>query len=196
MGQALLTKGCTKDLLERLKVLYELAGLPGKAPGLDHSRGRQLLKNQNGAHALGTNLPPAASPGARARLGLLSSSWKCVAVHRAAPLLPAALQGPSSAAGTPKGWFVVVYFGHHPALLVRCCCSCCPLQLQPGAAALWPAEVSKVGVGSSALPSALAGHHPRAPLAPIPGTCSGRGGVLLLGSAAVARALIVGMCPL
>lgn len=31
MGQALLTKVCTKDLLERLKVLYELAGFPGKA---------------------------------------------------------------------------------------------------------------------------------------------------------------------
>lgn len=48
MGQVLLTKGCTKDLLERLEVVYELAGFPGKALGLDHGHGRQLLKNQDG----------------------------------------------------------------------------------------------------------------------------------------------------
>lgn len=66
-----------------------------------------------------------------------------------------------------------------------------PLQLQPGAAALWLVEVSKVCVGSTgALPSALAGHHPQASLAPIPGTCNRRGEMLLLDCAAVARALV------
>lgn len=56
---------------------------------------------------------------------------------------------------------------------------------------LWPVEVPRVWVGSAgALPRALSGHHPQASLAPIPGTHSGRAEMLLLGSAAVARALM------
>lgn len=140
-----------------------------------------------GVQAPSTNLPPAASPGAGSRVGFLSIPWKCVGVHRAAPSLPGHGRVPAlQQAPQRDGLFWASPSSACQVLLFQCH----PLQLQPGAAALWLVEMSRVWLGSAgALPSALAGHHPQASLAPIPGTRSVRGEMLLLGCAAVPRRL-------
>lgn len=101
-----------------------------------------------------------------------------VVVRGEAPSIPATQQGPGSAAGTPKGRFIL---GIPPALLARMLLfQHHHLQLPPGVNACRLVEASKVWVrGVGAMPGALAGCHPQASLAPMPGTCSGRGEVLL-----------------
>lgn len=127
MGQALLTKGCTKDLLERLKVVYELAGFPGKAPGLDHGRGRQLLKKQDGGTSTEHKSASCSIPrGPEAGWGFPASHgnvWVCTGLlHRS--------QGMAGSRLCSRHLKGMGYFGHRPALLARCCfssvtlCSC------------------------------------------------------------------------
>lgn len=93
MGQALLTKGCTKDLLERLKGVYELAGLPGKAPALDHGR-RQLLENQSRSrsteHKSATNLQ---HPPGQSQAGVPQQFMEMCGCAQGCSTAPAALQG-------------------------------------------------------------------------------------------------------
>ena len=86
----------------------------------------------------------------------------------------------------------MVYFGDPPpALLTRMLLfQRHHLLSQPGANACGLVEVSKVWVGSvGAMPGALAGCHPQASLAPIPGTCNGRGKLLLPGCVTTQKAL-------
>lgn len=151
-------------------MLYELAGFPGKAPGPDHGSGRRLLKNQDGEHALSTNLPPAASPGARVGL----SSGKCA---RATPRVPALQEAPQR---DGLLWFIWGITQLCWPMLLFLCYS---LKLQPGARR----GVQGLG-GQCRCPaqcwtslSSLPCSHPRH---------SGRGEMLLLGCAAAARALM------
>lgn len=134
--------------------------------------GRQLLKNQAGVHALSTNLPPAASPGARVRL--LMERCGCA---QGCSTAPAAWQDPGPAAGIPKGWFVLVYCGYPPALLA--------FPVLPSAGAAWgccslPCRCPRLGWGVQVPCPVLWLHTTQGSLAPIPGTCNGRGEMLLL----------------
>lgn len=164
-------------------------GFPGRRRRWIMAEGN-CWKIRAGAGALSTNLPQICSiPRARARLGFLSSLWKCVAVHRAAPLLQQHCRA-QLCSRHPKGMVCDGLLWDHPALPVRCCFSCYPVQLQPGAAALACRGAQGLGGECRCPAQSFIWTPPQASLAPIPGTHSGRAEMLLLGSAAFARALM------
>lgn len=124
--------------------------------------GRQLLKNQVGVHALSTNLPPAASPGARVRL--LMERCGCA---QGCSIAPSSMAGSWPCSRHPKG---VVCFGLLWVSPSSACqvllFLCYPLQVQPGAAALCPVGVQGLG-GECRCPAQCFGCTPlKAPLLP------------------------------
>lgn len=152
MGQALLTKGCTKDLLERLKVVYELAGFPGKA--IVEKSGRGTCTEHKSASC---SIPRGQGEVAYGK------AWLCTGL----------LHCPSSMAGSwpcsrhPQG---VVCFGLLWVSPSSACqvllFLCYPLQVQPGAAALCLVGVQGLG-GECRCPAQCFGCTPlKAPLLP------------------------------
>lgn len=129
MGQALLTKGCTKDLLERLKVVYELAGFPGKAPGLDHGRGRQLLKKQDGGTSTEHKSASCSIPWGRRQGGVSQHPMEMCGCVQGCSIAPRARRGPGSAAGTSKGWGILG--------ITQLCLPGAAFPVSPFAAAAW-----------------------------------------------------------
>lgn len=131
MGQALLTKGCTKDLLERLKGVYELPGLPGKAPALEHCR-RQLLKNQSRAPCTEHKSASCSIPQGQSQAGAPQQPMERCGCAQGCSTAPCSTAGSQLCSRHPEGMVCDGLFWAPPS-------SACDmlLFLLPSAAAAW-----------------------------------------------------------
>lgn len=166
MGQALLTKGCTKDLLERLKVVYELAGFPGKA--VVEKSGRGTCTEHKSASC---SIPRGQGEVAYGKAWLCTGLLHCSQQHGRILALQQA---------SPRGglfWFIVG--------IPQLCLPGAAFPVLPSAGAAWgccslPCRCPRLGWGVQVPCPVLWLHTTQGSLAPIPGTCNGRGEMLLL----------------